>query len=73
MTGSRRSAAGALDGCDALLTPTTTLHPTIAEVPADPVGVNARLGSYTNFANLLDLAALACRPGRSPGCRSGSC
>ena len=53
------SAAGALDGCDALLTPTTTLHPTIAEVRADPVGINARLGSYTNFANLLDLAALA--------------
>ena len=26
---------------------------------ADPVGVNARLGTYTNFANLLDLAALA--------------
>jgi allophanate hydrolase len=53
------SAAGALDGCDALLTPTTTLHPTIAQVRADPVGVNARLGRYTNFANLLDLAALA--------------
>jgi allophanate hydrolase len=53
------SAACALDGCDALLTPTTTLHPTIAEVQADPVGVNARLGTYTNFANLLDLAALA--------------
>ena len=53
------SAAGALDGCDALLTPTTTRHPTIAEVGEDPVGVNARLGTYTNFANLLDLAALA--------------
>ena len=52
-------AAVALDGCDALLTPTTTLHPTIAEVREDPVGVNARLGTYTNFANLLDLAALA--------------
>ena len=37
-------AAGALGGCDALLTPTTTLHPTIAEVRADPVGINARLG-----------------------------
>jgi allophanate hydrolase len=61
------SAAGALDGCDALLTPTTTLHPTIAEVQADPVGLNARLGTYTNFANLLDLAALAVPAGTVAG------
>jgi allophanate hydrolase len=60
-------AAGALDGCDALLTPTTTLHPSIAEVRADPVGVNARLGTYTNFANLLDLAALAVPAGTVAG------
>ena len=60
-------AADALDGCDALLTPTTTLHPTIAEVRADPVGVNARLGTYTNFANLLDLAALAVPAGTVAG------
>jgi allophanate hydrolase len=60
-------AAGALDGCDALLTPTTTLHPTIAEVRADPVGVNARLGTYTNFANLLDLAAVAVPAGTVAG------
>jgi allophanate hydrolase len=60
-------AADALDGCDALLTPTTTLHPTIAEVRADPVGINARLGTYTNFANLLDLAALAVPAGTVAG------
>jgi len=60
-------AAGALNGCDALLTPTTTLHPSIAEVRADPVGVNARLGTYTNFANLLDLAALAVPAGTVDG------
>jgi allophanate hydrolase len=52
-------AAAALNGCDALLTPTTTAHPTLAEVAADPVGVNAGLGRYTNCANLLDLAAVA--------------
>jgi allophanate hydrolase len=60
-------AARALDGCDALLTPTTTLHPSIAEVREDPVGVNARLGTYTNFANLLDLAALAVPAGTVAG------
>ena len=60
-------AADALDGYDALLTPTTTLHPTIAEVQGDPIGVNARLGTYTNFANLLDLAALAVPAGTVAG------
>jgi allophanate hydrolase len=52
-------AAARLAGFDALLTPTTTAHPPLSEVAADPVGVNARLGRYTNFANLLDLASLA--------------
>lgn len=54
-------AAGraALDGTTALLTPTTTWHPTLDEVAADPVGANSRMGRYTNFANLLDMASLA--------------
>ena len=52
-------AAAALSGFDALLTPATTAHPTFAEVSADPVGVNASLGRYTNCANLLDLASVA--------------
>lgn len=48
-----------LAGTVALLTPTTTWHPTLAEVAADPVGANSRMGRYTNFANLLDRSALA--------------
>ena len=44
---------------DALLVPTAPLHPTHDEVAADPIGVNARLGTYTTFANLLDLCAVA--------------
>jgi allophanate hydrolase len=52
-------AAAILSGFDALLTPSTTAHPTFAEVSADPVGVNASLGRYTNCANLLDLASVA--------------
>jgi allophanate hydrolase len=52
-------AAATLSGFDALLTPATTAHPTLADVAADPVGVNTRLGRYTNFANLLDLASVA--------------
>ena len=44
---------------DALLVPTVPNFPTLAELEADPIGPNARLGTYTNFVNLLDLAALA--------------
>lgn len=60
-------AAGTLTGFDALLTPTTTAHPALAEVAADPVGVNSRLGRYTNFANLLDLASVAIPAGTVHG------
>lgn len=55
----RADAAGLLEPFDALLLPTTTEHPTLAQVAADPVGINRRLGTYTNFCNLLDLAAVA--------------
>jgi allophanate hydrolase len=44
---------------DALLLPTTPFRPTLAEVAADPIGVNARLGAFTNFVNLCDLAGFA--------------
>ncbi|MFT3899209.1 MAG: allophanate hydrolase [Gordonia sp. (in: high G+C Gram-positive bacteria)] len=43
----------------ALLVPTAPGHPAIAEVAADPVGVNSRMGTYTNFCNLFDLCGLA--------------
>lgn len=44
---------------DVLLVPTTPGHCTIAAMQADPVGLNRRLGHYTNFVNLLDYAALS--------------
>jgi allophanate hydrolase len=53
------SLSGLWQQVDALLVPTTTGHPTFAEVDADPVGVNARMGTYTNFVNLLGWCALA--------------
>jgi allophanate hydrolase len=33
------------------------------QVEADPVTLNSNLGIYTNFVNLLDLAAIACAHG----------
>lgn len=53
------TAMAELADCHALLVPTTTGHPTIAEVAADPVGANSRMGVYTNFCNLMDLCAVA--------------
>ncbi|MEH3132657.1 MAG: allophanate hydrolase [Mycolicibacterium neoaurum] len=53
------AAMAELTDCDALLIPTTTGHPTIAEVTADPVATNSRMGVYTNFCNLMDLCAVA--------------
>ena len=63
----RVAALRLLDGCDLLLLPTTTEHPTIAAVRADPVAINRRLGTYTNFVNLLDLAAVAIPAGEADG------
>jgi allophanate hydrolase len=44
---------------DVMLTPTAGAIYTIAEMQADPLHLNANLGYYTNFMNLLDLAASA--------------
>lgn len=55
----RRSAARVWEETDALLLPTTAAHPTIASVAEDPIRRNAVLGRWTNFVNLLDLAAIA--------------
>ncbi|WP_238423397.1 allophanate hydrolase [Gordonia sp. 'Campus'] len=55
----RDEAMGQWGDATALLVPTAPMHPTIAEVAADPVGVNSTMGTYTNFCNLFDLSALA--------------
>jgi allophanate hydrolase len=55
----RRLASELFSHCDGLLLPTTPFCPTLMEVEADPFGLNARLGTFTNFVNLCDLAAIA--------------
>jgi allophanate hydrolase len=44
---------------DALVVPTAPTIYTLEQVLADPIQLNSRLGTYTNFVNLLDLCALA--------------
>lgn len=57
---------------DALAVPTAPLFPTLAEMAADPVGPNSRLGTFTNFVNLLGLAALSVPgPDRPDGLPAG--
>lgn len=63
-----RRAEATWSRCDLLLVPSAPLHPTFEQVAADPVGVNARLGTFTNFVNLLGWCALALPAGRAgPG------
>ena len=59
LAGLRTRALAELGDADALLLPTAPGHPTLAEVAADPLGSNARLGRFTNSTNLFDLAAVA--------------
>ncbi|MEU9051858.1 allophanate hydrolase [Streptomyces sp. NPDC048384] len=63
----RARAEAELDDADALLLPTAPGHPTLAEVAADPLGANARLGRFTNSTNLFDLAAVAVPAGEVNG------
>lgn len=44
---------------DALLLPTTGTTYRVVDVLAAPIALNSNLGVYTNFANLMDLSALA--------------
>jgi allophanate hydrolase len=55
----RRATEQQWDTIDVLVTPTTGTIYRVAEVEADPIRLNSRLGYYTHFMNLLDLSAVA--------------
>jgi allophanate hydrolase len=55
----RRASASTWDNVDVLVTPTAGTIYTHKEIEADPITLNSRLGYYTNYVNLFDLAALA--------------
>jgi allophanate hydrolase len=64
----RRLFEAVWEAVDVLAVPTVGSAPTLDEVAADPVGVNAALGRWTCGANLLDLCAVAAPCGwRSDG------
>jgi allophanate hydrolase len=55
----RKVAERAFAGLDALVLPTAPTVYSTAQVMANPIELNFRLGTYTNFVNLLDLCGLA--------------
>ena len=55
----KQTCDAAWSGIDVLVTPTAGTVYRIDEMEADPIRLNSNLGYYTNFVNLLDLAATA--------------
>jgi allophanate hydrolase len=66
LEGLRRETASVWEQVDFLLLPTAPTHYTIPQVQQAPVELNSNLGYYTNFVNLLDLAAIAVPAGFKP-------
>jgi allophanate hydrolase len=58
--------AGLWADCDALLVPTVPRVYTVEEALDEPLLVNSRLGTWTNFVNLADLCALSVPAGFRP-------
>jgi allophanate hydrolase len=54
-----RAAQGIWAEVDALAVPTSPTIYRIAEMKAAPVALNSHFGTFTNFVNLLDMAAIA--------------
>ncbi|MBS64380.1 allophanate hydrolase [Salinisphaera sp.] len=55
----KHQADALIETVDALLVPTAPSIYRQDEIAAEPVALNSRLGTYTNFVNLLDYCALA--------------
>ena len=54
-----RKTAAVWGEIDVLVTPTAGTIYTVTQVEADPIQTNTNLGYFTNFMNLLDMAAIA--------------
>jgi len=64
--GLHRPAQAELAKFDIMLLPTAPEIFSVAQMLAEPIAANARLGLYTNFVNFLDLAAIALPAGFRP-------
>ena len=59
LQGLRKIAERTFANMDAIVLPTAPTVYSTAQVLANPIELNSRLGTYTNFVNLLDLCGLA--------------
>jgi allophanate hydrolase len=59
LQGLRKIAERTFTNIDAIVLPTAPTVYTTKQVLANPIELNSRLGTYTNFVNLLDLCGLA--------------
>ena len=60
----KRQVAPVIERLDCFAVPTIPALYTVAQVEADPVQLNSNLGTYTNFVNLLDMAAISVPVGK---------
>jgi allophanate hydrolase len=68
----RRELEPLLKSVFAVCVPSIPAFCTVADVESDPVGSNARLGTYTNFVNLLDMCGITFPVAQRPDGRPGS-
>jgi allophanate hydrolase len=60
----KNKLAPVIASVDLFCVPTAPMHYSVAAVEADPITLNSRLGTYTNFANLLDMCGIAVPTGK---------
>ncbi|MGV1760476.1 allophanate hydrolase [Rhizobium sp. A22-96] len=68
----KQKVAPLIASVDLFCVPTAPRHYTRADLEAEPIRENARLGTYTNFVNLLELCGIAVPTGTRSGNRPAS-
>jgi allophanate hydrolase len=53
-----RKARKLFEKIDVMIFPAVPCHPTLEEMERDPINLNAKMGEFTHFANVLDLCAI---------------
>jgi allophanate hydrolase len=60
----KQTLAPVIASVDLFCVPTAPSHYTLADLVAEPIRENSRLGTYTNFVNLLDMCGIAVPTGK---------
>lgn len=68
----KRICEETIKGFDLLCVPTIPTFVSVDDITVDPIGPNSRLGTYTNFVNLLDMCGIAIPTGNRSDGRPGS-